>query len=80
MAEEELMMTKEELYIFKTLTAKVDTARDIYLKLRDAKSNGCCHGMRIPQILEYDNKIIKAFNNYEEAQKHFEAFVQGLSS
>jgi len=28
-----------------------------YLELRDAKSNGCCYGMPIAQVLKYDAKI-----------------------
>lgn len=42
---------------------EADRLRDIYLELRDAKSDGCCHGMTIPEILKYDARIMAAYEN-----------------
>ena len=35
-------------------------AIDEYYKLRDAKSNGCCHGMSLYEIAAYDRKVEEA--------------------
>lgn len=45
-----------------------DKAEAAYLDLRDAKSNGCCHGFSIPQVLAYDDKILAARDNVMDAR------------
>lgn len=42
---------------------EADKLRDRYLELRDAKSNGYCSKMTIPQIFEYDKQISTAYND-----------------
>lgn len=45
-------------------------AIDEYYKLRDAKSNGCCHTMSLYEIAAYDRKIedaAKAIHNAKMA-------------
>ena len=42
-----------------------------YYKLRDAKSNGCCHGMSLYEVIEYDNKIIAAANAMNKAREAY---------
>jgi hypothetical protein len=41
-------------------------AEDAYLDLRDAKSSGCCAGMNLFQVLEYDSKIEAAHKKLRE--------------
>lgn len=63
------MTGTEILAIYK----EADRLRDIYLELRDAKSDGCCHGMTVPEILKYDERIMAAHENmrkeYDKIEK-----------
>ena len=42
-----------------------------YQKLRDAKSNGCCHGMSLYEVIEYDNKIMTAVTTMNKAKEAY---------
>ena len=50
----------------KELYKELDKASEKYLKLRDAKSNGCLTGKSLQEILEYDAKIEKAAKELKE--------------
>ena len=50
-------------------------AEDEYYKLRDAKSDGCCHGMSLYEVLAYDNKIIAAAEALHDARESYLASI-----
>lgn len=41
-------------------------ASENYFTLRDAKSNGCCSGMSIGEILAYDDQLVAASRELQE--------------
>ena len=51
------------------------TAVNEYYKLRDAKSNGCCHGMSLYEVMAYDSKIIAAANAMDKAKDEYLASI-----
>jgi hypothetical protein len=53
---------------YKAACAEEDAALDEYFRLRDAKSDGCCHGMTIPQVLAYDSQIEAAAQRLANAR------------
>lgn len=46
-----------------------DFQRDLYLELRDAKSDGCCHRMSVSEVLAYDRTIMQAHERYQKAEQ-----------
>ena len=50
-------------------------AVNTYYKLRDAKSNGCCHGMSLYEVMAYDSKIIAAANEMDKAKDAYLASI-----
>ena len=48
---------------------------DEYYKLRDAKSDGCCHGMYLYEVIAYDNKIEAAAKAMHDAHEAYLAYV-----
>lgn len=50
---------------------------DEYLRLRDAKSDGCCHGMNPFEVAEYDAKIMCAYNAFLDAREKWVASTLG---
>lgn len=56
---------------------RLNEARDKYLELRDAKSNGCCHGMTILQVMAYDRKITDAYKEVEKLLQEEKELLQG---
>ena len=46
-----------------------------YQKLRDAKSNGCCHNMSLYEVLEYDHRIMVAVTAMNKAK---EAYLESI--
>lgn len=57
---------------------ELNNAQDDYLKLRDAKSNGCCHEMSIREILAYDELIMEAHGGLMNLQYARDAYCQIL--
>ena len=46
-----------------------------YYRLRDAKSNGCCHGMSLYEVMAYDSKIIAAADIMDQAKDAYLASI-----
>ena len=57
--------------------AAENKALDEYLELRDAKSNGCCHGWPISKIIEYDNRIEAAAERLKDARAEVKRILDG---
>lgn len=62
----------------KELWRRRDAARDKYLELRDAKSNGCCHGMTIPEVLRYDEQIMSAAKEVDLIDAEIKGFQAAM--
>lgn len=50
------------------LMTATSIAEDRYLELRDAKSNGCCVGMSIREVLAYDDNIMAAWADLQNCR------------
>lgn len=61
-------MNEQQQTGLKELRKTEDAAAREYLELRDAKSNGCCHGLSIMDVLAYDARIMKAADKLKAAQ------------
>lgn len=60
----------------KELWQRRDAASTKYLELRDAKSNGCCYGLTIPQIVAYDMKIESAAEEVKKIDAEIKAHLE----
>ncbi len=70
-------MTDEQRFEhYRMLNRDEDIAQAKYLKLRDDKSNGCCAGMPLSYILDYDRKIQAAFDELQIARTVCRLFVE----
>ena len=51
-----------------------------YQKLRDAKSNGCCHNMTIREVTEYDKKIEMTVETMNSAKEAYMASISDVGA
>lgn len=62
---------------YRAACAEEEQAYNEYMDLRDAKSNGCCHGYTIPQVLAYDAKIEAAARKLHLARAKISEVLAG---
>jgi len=48
----------DRVFLIREMRKEADALYDQHLVMRDAKSNGCCSGMNVWQVMEYDRKMV----------------------
>lgn len=59
---------REHAELLRLILLKTAQAEQIYYDLRDAKSDGCMAGKKPAEIMEYDNRILAAWNEVQRAR------------
>ena len=72
-------MSNDKTAQLKELYKAEDAAAREYLELRDAKSNGCCHGKSMMEVLEYDALIMKAYQKLQAAQQVVVQYIEEVT-